>query len=211
MSRSNPTIEELNSSEEYELLAELEHEEVKTFVIEQLAKSGWLVKSYMFYQVVMILTGLLILTRTIFLCFKGVCQPLWYSLCTILFCLSVLIIIHELIHGIAIKLTGAPKINYGAYFKKFMFYAEADRHVLNQRQFTLIALAPLVVVNIITLSGIVLFFHEPAVYAFALVMCIHSLFCAGDIGLLSVFHSSSSAIYTYDVRSERKTYYFIKK
>ncbi|MDX8337587.1 DUF3267 domain-containing protein [Draconibacterium sp. IB214405] len=211
MSRSNPSIEELNSSDEYELYAELEHHEIKTFVLDQLGKGGWLVKSYMFYQIAMILTGLFLLTRSIVLCFKDVCQPLSYSLGTIVFCVSVLIVIHELIHGIVIKLTGAPKVNYGAYFKKFMFYAEADRYVLNQRQFTLIALAPLVVVKIITLCGIILFFHQAAVYAFVLVMCIHSLFCAGDIGLLSVFHSSSSEIFTYDVRSEQKSYYFRKK
>ncbi len=211
MNRSNPSIEELNSSDEYELFAALEHHEVKTFVIDQLAKGGWLVKSYMIYQIAMIITGLFLLTRTIVLCFNGVCQPLWYSLGTILFCVSALIIIHELIHGIVIKLTGAPKVNYGAYFKKFMFYAEADRHVLNQRQFTSIALAPLIVVKVISLCGVLLFFYQPAVYAFALVMCIHSLFCAGDIGLLSVFHSTRSEIFTYDVRSERKSYYFRKK
>lgn len=211
MSRSNPSIEELNSSDEYELLAELEHREVKTFVIEQLGKGGWLVTSYMFYQITMILIGLFLLTRTIVLCFNGICQPLWYSLATIVFCLSVLIVIHELIHGVVIKLSGAPKVNYGAYFKKFMFFAEADRFVLNRRQFTLIALAPLVVVKLITLCGVVIFFQQPAFYAFALVMCIHSLFCAGDIGLLSVFHLTSSDIYTYDIRSERKSYYFRKK
>ena len=211
MNRSNPSIEELKNGANYELLAELEHHEVKTFVIAQLEKEGWLVKGYMFYQIAMIITGLFVFTRAIVFCFHGICFPLWYSLGAIVFCVSVLIIIHELIHGVVIKLTGAPKVSFGAYFKKFMFYAEADQHVFNRKQFTVIALAPLVVVNLITLTGIIIFFRHSLAYAFLLIMSIHSLFCAGDIGLLSIFYPAQSEIFTFDEKEERKSYYFRKK
>ena len=211
MNRINPSIEELQNSENYELVAAPNHTEIKSFVLSQLEKGGWLVKAYMIYQLVMVITGLFVLTRAIIYCFNEECQPIWYSLGAIVFCLSALIIIHELIHGIVIKLTGAPSVNFGAYLKKFMFYAEADRYVLNRKQFTLIALAPLVLVKIITLCGVAIFFRHDAVFAFALIMSIHSLFCAGDIGLLSVFHSAPSEVFTFDIKEEGKSYYFRKK
>ncbi|WP_319479799.1 DUF3267 domain-containing protein [uncultured Draconibacterium sp.] len=211
MKRNNPSIEQLNYGENYELLAEVEHDEIKSFVLSQLDKGGWLVKGFMVYQTIMVLLGLIIITRALVLSFRGIYEPLWYSIGTILFCVTVLVIIHELLHGIAIKLTGAKDVRYGAYFKKFIFYAEADRHVFNRSQFCFIALAPLVVVKLITLVGIIIFFGHPLVWTFTLIMCIHSLFCTGDIGLLSVFFSTQSEVFTFDIKEERKSYYFRKK
>ena len=211
MKRNNPSIEELNYGENYELLAEVEHDEIKSFVLSQLEKGGWLVKGFMVYQAIMVLLGLFIITRALVFSFRGIYEPLWYSIGTILFCVTVLVIIHELLHGIAIKLSGAKNVRYGAYFKKFIFYAEADRHVFNRSQFSFVALAPLVVLKLITLVGIILFFSHPLVYAFSLIMCIHSLFCAGDIGLLSVFHNTQSEVFTFDIKEVRKSYYFRKK
>ena len=40
---------------------------------------------------------------------------------------------------------------------------------------------------------------------------VRTLFCAGDIGLLSVFHSAQSEVFTFDIKEERKSYYFRKK
>jgi hypothetical protein len=43
-------------------------------------------------------------------------------------------------------------------------------------------------------------------------MCAHSLFCAGDIGLLSIFYKFGDAeVYTYDVKAEKTSYYYRKK
>ena len=211
MKRNNPSIEELKNGDDYELLAEPKHDEIKSFVFSQLEKGGWLVKGFMVYQAVMILLGLFIITRAVILSFKGTSETLWHSVGTVVFCATVLVIIHELLHGIAIKLTGAKSVRYGAYFKKFMFYAEADRHVFNRRQFTFVALAPLVVIKLITVAGVIIFFNHPLAYVFTLIMCIHSLFCAGDIGLLSVFYSEETEVFTFDCKEERKSYYFRKK
>ncbi|QIA06246.1 DUF3267 domain-containing protein [Draconibacterium halophilum] len=211
MNRPNPSIETLKKGDNYELFAELEHDEIKSFVLSQLEKGGWLVKGFMLYQIFMVLFGLFIIARVLILSFKGLYAPLWYSIGTLIFCVTVLIIIHELLHGIALKLTGAEKVRYGAYLKKFIFYAEANRHVFNRKQFTWIAIAPLVVVKLITLAGVILFFNDPLIYTFLLIMCIHSLFCAGDIALLSVFYSTESEVFTFDIKEERKSYYFRKK
>lgn len=211
MNRSNPSIEELKNGNNYELYAQLEHSEIKAFVLSQLEKGGWLVKGFMVYQALMVLLGLFIITRALVFSFKGLYEPLWYCVGTITFCVTALVIIHEFLHGMAIKLTGAEKVRYGAYLKKFIFYAEADRHVFNRKQFTWVALTPLVVIKLISIAGIIIFFGHPFIYSFLLLMSVHSLFCAGDIGLLSVFYSTQSEVFTFDIKEERKSYYFRKK
>ncbi len=208
---ANPSIEELQNSDEYELVAELNHAQIKEFVIKQLSAGGWFVKSFMIYQVIMLVLAGFIITRSVIFAFQENSEPLFYILVALVFCLSLLIVIHELLHGVAIKLTGAKKVNYGAYFRKFIFYAEADQHVLNKKQFAFIALAPLIVIKVLSVFGCLLTFQHPLVYFISLVMCAHSFFCAGDIGLLSLFYQyDDTEIYTYDVKEEKKSYYFKK-
>ena len=206
---ANPTIQELKDTEHFDLVAELDHKEIKEFVMERLSEGGRMVTWYMIYQILMIIFGIFLFTRSIIHAVKGQTEILFYVIAALIFCFTFLIVIHELLHGLAIKFTGAPKVNYGVYWKKFIFYAEADKHVLNRTQFAFIALTPLVVVKIVTLAGLLLFLSHPLVFFFAIVMSAHSLFCAGDIGLLSIFYLyGDSEIFTYDVRAERKSYYY---
>jgi len=209
---TNPTIEELQNSENYELVAELEHWQIKEFVIDQITTESRLIKGFMIYQGIMILVGLFFATRPIVLAMRGSFEPLFYLLGAIIFTFTLLIIIHELLHLLALKITGAPKITIGGYLKKFIFYAEADRHVLNRKQFAVVALTPLFVVKAVTLIAIILTIGEPAFYFWMFVMSAHSLFCAGDIGLLSFFDRfPGSEVYTYDVQDEKRSYFFREK
>ena len=206
---ANPTIDELRNSGKYELIAQLNHQQIKEFVINQLSESGAIIKSYMIYQVVMVLIGIFFFTRSIVLAFQISAEPLYYSLAALVFSFSVLIIIHELLHGIALKLVGAKRVNFGGYLKKFIFYAEADQFVINRKQFAFIALTPLFVVKLITLTGIIFFFDHPVFYFLIFVMSSHSLFCAGDIGLLSVFYKTrNSEIFSFDVKAEKTSYFY---
>lgn len=208
----NPTIEELRNSGEYDLIAQLNHRQIKEFVIEQLSENGKIIKIYMIYQLLMIVVGIFFFTRSIVLAFQGSVIQLYFSLAALAFCFSVLVVIHELLHGIALKLSGAPKVTFGGYLKKFIFYAEADQFVINRQQFAFIALTPLFVVKLITLICIIFLFGQPIFYFLIFVMSAHSLFCAGDIGLLSVFYKyKNSQIFTFDVKVEKTSYFFQKK
>jgi hypothetical protein len=205
----NPSIEELRNSEKYELIAQLNHRQIKEFVIHQLTENGKIIKVYMIYQVLMILIGIFFFTRSIVLAFQSSFDPLYYTIAAVVFSFSVLIVIHELLHGMALKITGAPKVNFGGYLKKFIFYAEADRFVINRKQFSFIALTPLFAVKLITLIGIILLFNHPGFYFLIFVMSAHSLFCAGDIGLLSVFYKNKTdEIFTFDVKAEKTSYFY---
>jgi len=205
----NPSIEELRNPEKFELIAQLNHSQIKEFVINQLTKKSRMITSYMIYQIIMIMIGMFFFTRSIVLAFKGFAIPLYFSLAALVFCFSVLIIIHELLHGIALKLAGAKRVTYGGYLKKFIFYAEADRFVINRRQFAFIALSPLFVFKLITLTGIIFLSNQPVFYFLIFVMSAHSLFCAGDIGLLSIFYQQKkTAIFTFDVKAEKTSYFY---
>ena len=181
----NPSIEELRDPEKYELIAQLNHSQIKEFVINQLMQNGKIIKIYMIYQILMIMVGMFFFTRSIVLAFQSSPTQLYYSLAALIFCFSVLVIIHELLHGVALKLTGAKHVTFGGYLKKFIFYAEADQFVINRRQFAFISLTPLFVVKLITIIGIIFFFSQPVFYFLIFVMSAHSLFCAGEIGRAS--------------------------
>ena len=207
----NPTIEELRNPEKYELIAQFNHSQIKEFVINQLTTKSRMIKVYMVYQILMIMVGMLFFTRSIVLAFQSSSTPLYYSLAALVFCFTLLIIIHELLHGAALTLTGAKHINFGGYLKKFIFYAEADRFVINRRQFAFIALTPLFAIKLITLIGIIFLFNQPVFYFLIFVMSSHSLFCAGDIGLLSIFYQQKkTAIFTFDVKAEKTSYFYRK-
>jgi hypothetical protein len=210
---ANPTIEELQNSERYELVARLRHDEIKNFVLEQIAgTTSKIVKAYMFYQLLMVLAGMFFLARAVVFVFRNYYEPFWISLLSIFFSFSLLIIVHEGLHGAALKFTGARKVSFGGFFRKFIFFAEADRHVMNRQQFAFVALTPLIVVKVITLFGIFYFWDQPVFYFFLIVMSAHSLFCAGDIGLLSVFYDGKEKeVFTFDVKAERTSYFFREK
>ncbi len=207
----NPTIGELNDPGKFEKIAEIQHSRIKDFVFEQIRNDKLLIPVYMVYQVIMILLGTFFVTRSVVLIIKGFPEQFYWTMGSVVLSFSVLVILHESFHGLALLLTGAKKISFGSNLRNFMFFAEADLHVMNRRQFRLVALTPLIVVKIVCLYGFILYFKQPASYLFVVTMCLHSLFCAGDIGLLSFIENQDKGrIYTYDSKKEDKTFYFKK-
>ena len=129
----------------------------------------------------------------------------------VLFSFTVLIILHELLHAIAYLLVGARKLSIGMNLKKFMFYVQADKKVLNYKQFMFVALTPTVVVAVVSLVGAIFFYGQPLYYFFMVIFGLHGLFCGGDFGLLCFFENrKDDEIYTFDVKNEGKTYFYKK-
>ncbi len=119
--------------------------------------------------------------------------------------------LHEYIHGLAYRYVGAKNISYGADWKKFVFYAVADKFVANYQEFKIVALAPFMV---ITFLGIVLFFVLPADWKYSMVgmIFLHSAFCGGDFGLLSFFKENiDKEIVTYDDVPNKISYFLVRK
>lgn len=206
------TPEYLQNSTEFELLAEVSHQELKEFVVAQVNQGKHIIKLYSFYQLAMFLLFLFVLARSIVFGFKSHPEMLVSIGLASVFSVTVLIIIHELLHALAYFITGARKISFGAIPQKFIFYALADRQVVSPNAFRVVALAPFVIVKILCLAGIVIYFNEQLMYFFITIMCLHSLFCAGDIAMLSFYRiHKGKEIYNFDDKTKGKTYFYYRK
>jgi len=188
--RKRLSPEDLKDESKFELLTEVSHQKLREFVVAQITEEKHIIRTYSIYQVVMILIFTFLLTRGIVLSVKGHSETLISIVLAVVFSFSALIVIHELLHALAYLLTGARRISFGVIPKKFIFYALADRQVIAKRAFHIVALTPFIVVKLICLIGIIQFYNEQIMYFSLSVMCLHSLFCAGDIAMLAFLPDS---------------------
>lgn len=201
---------ELIDNPRYKLLDELSHDEMKSFILAEMVRKPLYARIISWYQTAGVLTFL----AGSFLAFLPVFTKresvyLWWLLAGIVFSFTVLVLLHELIHAVAYRYVGAKNISFGMYLQKFMFYVQADRQVLNYKQFRIVALAPAVVIFVASVIGMAVFSLQPALYFFIPVFGLHSIFCGGDFGLLCYFQNRNDKnILTYDVKSETKTYFY---
>ena len=208
-----PTPEQIQHSPGYKLIARISHDNIKSFLLEQFSGGSRLAKRYMIYQTVLgaVLAGLLALSIVSF--FKGSKLELeWFSL-AILISFTVLVIFHELLHATAFLIMGVRNISFGANFWRFIFYVQADREVIQKKQFRIVALTPFVVVNLITGIGTIwsIWQNSSAIIFWLSIMAIHSFFCAGDYGLLCLYQNHPDKdIVTFDLKDERCSYFYEK-
>ncbi|HET6558328.1 MAG TPA: DUF3267 domain-containing protein [Prolixibacteraceae bacterium] len=207
-----PTPEDLQSSDAYELLTEVSHDHLREFVVDLVTKGKSIIRIYSVYQVIMMLVFVFFLTRGIVFAIKGNFDLLLYTIMAVIFSVTALIVIHELIHALAYLVVGARRISFGTVLKKFIFYAIADRQVINSRAFHLVALAPFVTVKLVCMMGILEYYTHPLVFFFMGVMSLHSLFCAGDIAMLAFYKlHEGKEIFNFDDKSKGKTYFYARK
>ena len=203
--------EDLQNSGEFELLAQVSHQKLREFIVQQISKEKYIIRIYSIYQVAMMAVFFFLLTRSIVLAVKGFPESIIWMGIAVLFSFSLLVVIHELLHALAYWLTGARRISFGLILKKFIFYALADRQVIASRAFHIVALTPFVVVKLICIVGFLQFYNDQLMYFFLSVMCLHSLFCAGDMAMLAFYKlHQGKEIYNFDNRSEGKTYFYAR-
>jgi hypothetical protein len=206
------TPEDLQNEQAFELLTEVSHRHLREFVMELITQEKKIIRIYSIYQIVMMILFAFLLTRGIVFSIKGNHDLLLYMVMAIVFSVTALIVIHELLHALAYLAIGARKISFGTVLKKFILYAIADRQVINSRAFKLVALTPFVIVKLVCFWGIIQYYNHPLVYFFLAVMCLHSLFCAGDIAMLAFYKlHEGKEIYNFDDKSEGKTYFYARK
>lgn len=204
------TYDELIKNPDYSLIETLEHAEMKKLVVSEFKQNrGWSCIA-MVYQFIGIMTFTFFLTFSIIKGYKydDYTNLFWFGLGS-LFSLTAIIIIHELIHAGAYLLVGARHISFGMQLRKFMFYVLSDKDVVNYKQFTIVALAPAIVISILSLIALWIFYQQPIFYFFLPIFGLHSVFCGGDFGLLCFFQNRSDLkIMTFDVKAEGKTYFY---
>lgn len=206
------TPEDLINKPDFELIEDLNHQQIKPFIKRELSgNQGWGLIAKMYQGAGLLLFGFgLIKAFAPYMRNRETIMLEWLGW-GVLFCFTALIVIHELLHLIAYLSVGARNISVGANLKQFVFYVQADREVLSYKQFKVVALAPLVVIAIISIAGAIIYFEQPLYYSFLAVLGLHSLFCAGDLGMLCFFENRpEDEIYTFDIKKEGKTYFYRK-
>lgn len=189
----------------YHLHEHLKHTELMAFVGRYFFKKNPVMHFYWIFNIVTILGGFILLYLS-----PDKIGPAMSKFCQGIAAFFLLIPIHELIHGIGYRLSGAKKVSYKAVWKQLVFYAMADRFVARGWPFVLTALAPFLLLNTLC---IVLFFTLPPLWnwlAFgALVM--HTAGCSGDFALISYFYTHwKSDPVTYDDVAAEESFFYLK-
>lgn len=204
--------EDLQNPQQFELLAEVEHRQIKKFIFEQIRPGVRLIRIYSVYQVIMLVLLGFLAGHAVIQFVRGVAEPLIHTGYAFLFSFTILIFFHELLHAAAYRLCGVRNLKAGMMLKKFIFYVMADREVIGLRTFRIVAFAPLLIVKLACLALGVLYWSAPYAYFFFTVMCIHSLFCAGDMAMLAFYSiHRNQEIYNYDDIKQQKSYFYARK
>ncbi|TAD99665.1 MAG: DUF3267 domain-containing protein [Bacteroidetes bacterium] len=205
------SVEDLQDSSQFQMLKVLDHEQLVPFVQQQIRAKNWLTFSFWLINILCLLLLILSIFDQIWnknIAFTHVLAYVGGGFCAFF----VLIPLHELIHGFAYKLVGAPKISYGAQIRKMIFYALADRFVLGKKAFFVVALAPFVLISSFVIVFCYFNYENIWLCSGISLLLMHSNGCVGDFALMSFFHENrKKEVYTYDDLAEKKTYFCVKK
>ena len=211
MTRHNLSPADLLDSTKYELIKKVHYTELKSFILKETGYKTPLIVFYGIFQIaaIALFSGLSGFYAYRFI-FHGEFSPQVIAiLISLAISFSVLIVVHELLHAMAFILLGKKNIGFGAQWKKFLFYAEADMQVLDMFEMIIVALTPFITILI---TGILMFIASSDLtlsITGLMIVLIHFLFCGGDFAIISFFiRNKNEKLYTFDNRKERTTYYY---
>jgi hypothetical protein len=95
------------------------------------------------------------------------------------------VVLHELAHGIAMQTFGA-KPKYGIIWKGLMFYATAPGHAFQRNQHLIISLAPLMSISILACLGIVIQAGTSNVWLWAVWATVNGGAAIGDLWITAI-------------------------
>lgn len=119
---------------------------------------------------------------------------------------------HEALHAIAYKLVGARLVSFGGQWRRFVFYALANRFVANRQEFLLVAFMPFVVLS----AGLGLTALTTSALSTSWIclggLLLHTALCSGDFALASYMVSfpNTTETVTYDDTAAQTTHFLTK-
>ena len=204
----NYKIEDLKDEKRFRLVYVLHYEEIADFVFENIKKSTIASRMYFFVNLIVlaIIFGVSVagFKNEIFN-FKGyIGSFFWGMLAGSIFVIP----LHELMHGIAYKIKGAQKIQFGADIRQAIFYVAADKYVVGKNTFFFVALAPFLSINFA--AFVVIQFATPLQLVLILFFLLfHNIMCIGDFAMVSYFiNHREKELYTYDDHREKTSYIY---
>lgn len=201
-----PSLEELKQENDYEIIKKVPFDNLMEFLVENIDPTT---KTMGFFYFFLVLCSISVIVNIIQLddTFSHI---FWLGLLGCILSFTIMVPVHEMIHGLVFKLFGAKKLSFGVSIKQMMFYATAYNFVMTRTQFVTLALAPFVVV---TLGLLVLewFFPGPVRWFCISTIFWHATMCIGDFAMLAFYEKNTRLdIYTFD-DAETKTALFFKK
>lgn len=209
----NPAINNLTDENKFHLLQRVYYTDMRSFVLRHVASKSLLIKAYSIFQAMSLIVPFSLLGYEIvnISLGKSSFEGLVWILAGGAFSFTFLVIIHELIHMLAFRILGRTHLKIGGVLRKFMFYVEADKHVLNKREYLFIAILPFVIILTLGVLGTILTLSSNVMFFIATVTATHSLFCAGDIAIISYMYQNEKERYTYDDAGSKTTYFYEEK
>lgn len=202
---------DIKSDPRFVLLDELRYDDIVEFAGKYIRKRNCSMNFYylsllgmLLLMIVSVVFGMIYHNRE----FGGIMKQFLYGF---IISFSVIIPVHEIIHGLIYFLLGARKIRFGAEFKQFAFYAVADKFVTSKKGFYLLAIGPFLIVSLLNLAGFI-FVSGIASYTYISVIFFHATMCIGDFALMSYYDTHKDKdIYSFDDVKNRISYFYYRK
>ncbi len=207
MNKNKQKLEKILSENNLKVFRKIQYDNILNFVFENIKSRSFPSRSYFFIS---ILGFVLLLTYSILVFSSGEIQIKSYLIWFVggIFAGSILIIpFHELLHALAYKFTGAPKIHYGMDLKQMIFYVTADRYIIGAKKFYLVAMAPFAVINLAGISFILSHPSPEIIIGLLTFLFLHNLMCIGDFAMLSFFYKHrDKELFTFDILEDKESY-----
>jgi hypothetical protein len=212
MGNKKVSIHQLEQTENFQLIKELNHQDMVPFILEEFQQRNLMIHLYVIFNLAILTQGIRFAIEQLQLGNTGLLALfLWWTGGAIAG--STLIVpLHELLHGLAYYWLGAKKVTYGANLREFYFFAAADRFVVNGRSIWPLALAPFMVISTGCIWLLQADFPTGLQALGYGLFSLHSLNCLGDFGMLSFFWKHRhQQLYTYDLVKAEKTLIYAQR
>lgn len=201
-SKRKPDAETLQESPAYRKVMELEFDEMIPFVLSNIRKRGLIPFLYMMINVAFLLfifISAIWSFRTDQLSLGGI----FLQLIAGVVAGSILLILpHELLHGLAYRILGARKIRFGMDLQQFIFYVTADRFPISKSELAFLALTPFVLINAMIIAVTAIWAPQFTLFFTALLLS-HNVMCIGDFAMISYACSYKRELYNFDDMEKR--------
>ena len=201
--KKKPTPEELESEDVYEKLADLDHNEMVPFIMENLRSRNPLTAIFKH--------GTMILIAIVLFVWIGRWNTNAFFIglgAGVLFTFTVGVLLHELLHLIVYKILGAKKTKLKFLLSQGAVAAVADHFVVSEKEFYWLAITPFAV---LTAAGLVALFMTWGwiFYAVSTFLILHSTACLGDFSMAGyMYEHRQDSIYTFDdVENDKSSFY----
>jgi hypothetical protein len=204
----NPSIEELDDVTKFTRELKLAYEDVAVFVMSHLKNRTAAMIAFW-----VVTAGSVILNITLWL--KALRTPVHHSMITGTILGFILIPValaplHEAIHYIFMRISGARDIRLGMDLRQGIIYLSAHKHVIGKRSFRVIATSPFIMVNILFAALIFLSASIWLKWVLSAALLMHATMCVGDLVLLGYMEEfKPRPVYTWDDVDAKEAYFYV--